>query len=214
MAAPPAPLVEGSPLVYGIATRLSTPAGRFDELVAPGALAGVLRFARGVPLVRDHDPALILGFVGYGVELVDEPLHLDMTAALHLDGVGRETLAMVRRGELRGMSFSATFSPRLDATWHEQASGVPLRVIHRFRTLADVSVVTRPAYPTTCIAEHHGRRNEGARWRRRVLAARIAASGGLTHVGRRCQPPAHLERALSHRLWRASTGHGVEVAGA
>lgn len=196
-------VVEGSPLVYGIATRITTPVGDFDEVIRPGALTGPLRRSAGLCLVREHGSAALLGIVGEGVELVDEPLRLTMVAVLVNDDLGRQTLGLVRNGRLHGMSFSASVT-RDDITWHEQDSGVPLRVIHRFHQLNDVAVVERPAYRTTTLAERGRPMCEKRRFAHRLAAHRIAGTGGLTHIGRSCPPPAVLDRWLSPSLWRAA----------
>ena len=138
--------VEGEPIVYHSITRIGN---MFDETIAPGAATEFLRSSRvgEVALVRDHEPHLLLARVHSGtLELTDAPSALRMRARIADTTTGRETVALMKRGDLSGMSFSFAVAPDGE-TWHEGSDGFPLRVIRRISRMFDVSLVTWPAYP-------------------------------------------------------------------
>lgn len=163
--------IAGEAIVYNAVARIG---GMFDETIAPGAVTEFLKSpdVREVALVRDHDPSILLARVRSGtLELNDSSSALRIRAKVADTTSGRETVEMMRRGDLYAMSFSFVMDPK-DETWHEGPGGFPLRVIRRIRRMYDVSVVTWPAYSATSVGIE-GPGVNGARMRlaRQELAA-------------------------------------------
>lgn len=90
----------------------------------------------------DHDPSKLLGRSTSGsLRLSTDDHGLAFELDLPATQLGRDVHALVKRGDLTGMSFTAALG-KMDRT----DSGV----VHRsFSRLVDVSVVTFPAYPET-----------------------------------------------------------------
>lgn len=112
------------------------------ETIARTAFDGLL--AGDVIAVVNHDPGLLLGRTASGT------LRLATTAeglAFELDlpdtSLGRDVRTLVQRGDLSGMSFSATVG-----TVDRSKGGV---THSQFKALHDVSVVTMPAYLGTSV---------------------------------------------------------------
>jgi len=179
----------GIPIVFDQPTRISTPHGPFDEVIAPGAATKVLRLPE-IALLRDHNPSLVLARVGSGtLTLTDDALGVRMAARVAETPLGAETFELVRRGDLSGMSFS--FVVGSDEWRAQAATTVPLRVIVDIETLWDVSVVTYPAYPTTTVSID-GRAQRYRHTQRRLLEQRHFGHGGLVRYGPRITPPRDL----------------------
>jgi HK97 family phage prohead protease len=97
---------------------------------------------------------------------------------------GRDTLALLARGDLDGSSFSfATFGRRGRTVWVEETRDgrtVEIREVHDLE-LFDVGPVTFPAYQSTtagardqAASEHHEARSDRDRWRQATDDARAA----------------------------------------
>lgn len=132
--------------VEGYAAKFDTitDIGPFREKIHRDAFNEVLqddvRFLvnhEGVPLARTSNGTLRMEVRSEGLwvsaDLVDTQL-------------GRDTYAMISRGDLSQMSFGFTIKPE---HWRKDESGV--RVISKVARLLDTSVVTYPAYATTTI---------------------------------------------------------------
>ncbi len=131
----------------GLAAVFDQPTTRQDdyagtETIARTAFDGLLD--ADVIAVVNHDPALLLGRTASGT------LRLQVTAeglGFELDlpdtQLGRDVRELVRRGDLSGMSFSATVG-----TVERGKGGV---THSQFEALHDVSVVTSPAYLGTSV---------------------------------------------------------------
>ena len=116
------------------------------EQIAPGAFDGV--DASDVVALLNHDPNLLLGRTGAGtLRLAVDDRGLRYTITPPDTTIGRDTLALVQRGDLVGSSFGFI----VDADeWEAAADGLPRRTITR-ATVLDVSPVTFPAYPQTTV---------------------------------------------------------------
>lgn len=191
----------GTAIVYDQAARIRTPFGPFDEMISPRALRGVLGSPAvdEVALLRDHVTSLLLARVGAGtLTLINSPTGLDIRATPVASPLGAETIELVRRRDLRGMSFAFTVA---GDSWHDQDSKIPLRVVEEIGELIDVSIVTYPAYRGTVIgiatpaARHHQNRL-------RMAAHRMP--GGLRggNYGTRTFPPAELRNWCARRPYR------------
>ena len=203
----------GRPVVYGVTTRINTPFGPFDEQIAPGSLRSALAGSNGgaVALVRDHDSSLLLARRGSGtLDLQDLPTDLYMTAILPDTPLGSETWTLTDRGDLSGMSFAFTVSED-GTTWHEQDSGVPLRVVREVTRLWDVSVVTWPAYPQTSLSARTSTALTDRDRRTRLVSRHIGMTGGImAGVGRSTRPAPGVLSWCDRRPWRVAGHAGVD----
>lgn len=112
------------------------------ETIARTAFDGLL--GGDVIAVLNHDPGLLLGRTAAGtVRLSTDGEGLRFEIDLPDTTLGRDVRVLVDRGDLSGMSFSATVG-----TVERTKGGV---VHRRFKALHDVSVVTMPAYLGTSV---------------------------------------------------------------
>ena len=126
----------------------------FREVIRPGAFDKVLRRARGkqdVVALLNHDSNLILGRTSSGtLELSSDEKGLKYTVTPPDTAVGRDTLELVRRRDLRGSSFAFAVDAKGE-NWSSDDRGA-IREIRDVSMLADVSVVLTPAYPASSVA--------------------------------------------------------------
>lgn len=143
--------LRGMPIVYGSFTDIG---GYFREVIDPGALDGAN--LKDVPLLVNHNKHMIpvarsrnntpkstmrLKPVASGLEMeADIDTARNQTAS--------ELASAVDRGDLDGMSFK--FSVR-EENWEGLETDYPTRHIIKFDTIAEVAVVTWPAYEATSI---------------------------------------------------------------
>ena len=133
-------VVTGYASVFNQPTRIRDWAGEYNEVIAPGAFDAVLaknpdvRFLinhDGVPLARTKNGTITLSVDEHGLrhesQLVDTQL-------------GRDTYAMIKRGDIDQMSFAFTVERE---EWNE---GDQTRTILEVRDLYDIAAVTYPAY--------------------------------------------------------------------
>jgi HK97 family phage prohead protease len=120
--------------------------GAFREIVRPGAFRATLASGRDVVGLLDHNPVMLLGRTASGTLRLSED---SRGLAFELDTpdtqLGRDTLVMAQRGDLRGASFSFRAT---NETW-------PTRDLRELRSveLHDISLVSSfPAYSGTDIA--------------------------------------------------------------
>lgn len=142
-------------------TRQSDFAG--TESIARGAFDGVL--GGDVLGLVDHDVSKVLGRTAAGTLRLSSDDHgLAFEIDLPDTSVARDVRALVARGDITGMSFSAQTGEI------ERTQG---GVVHRtFRRLIDVSVVTMPAYEGT---EVLARNAAATRRREQLIRARHSA---------------------------------------
>lgn len=169
----------GGVTVKGYAAVFDSPAdigGDWIEVIAPGAFTETLR-ADDVLALAAHDSARILGRTSAGtLRLQQDQRGLAVEIDLPDTSDGRDVGELVRRGDLKGMSFG--FIVRQDE-WDERA--VPPKRTIRSVDLIEVSAVGRPAYGDTTLAlrslenARNGRNREEAERNRQQAQARIAA---------------------------------------
>jgi HK97 family phage prohead protease len=134
----------GKAAVFG---KMSQNLGGFQEKLHPKAFDKVLKTA-DVRGLRNHDPDKLLGRTKSGTMR----LHTDKDA-LHYEidvpqtTEGRDTVEMIKRGDLDGSSFS--FMVDDDGDEWDDESDPPTRTVHSIRDLFDVGPVTYPAYLDT-----------------------------------------------------------------
>lgn len=120
----------------------------YEEIVRPGAFAKAIRETRSVPLLREHDPHMLLATTHAGtMTLTEEPDALIVEAQLPPTPLGEETRSMVERGDLRGMSYGVQSDK--SGSRMVRVGGVLQRAIHEFRRMLDVSITWDPAYAGT-----------------------------------------------------------------
>jgi HK97 family phage prohead protease len=144
--------IEGVASVYETETYIGTPRYGFWELIRPGAFRDALagRQARDVVALFNHNPDHLLGRTASGtLRLSDSHEGLRFEVEVPDTPSGRGTLALARRGDIRGASFAFSV-PEGGDRWVERPGGGELRVVERAE-LFDVSPVTWPAYPTTSV---------------------------------------------------------------
>jgi hypothetical protein len=126
----------------------------FREIIRPGAFDRILNRQRGrqdVVALLNHDSNLILGRTSSGtLELSSDEKGLRYTVTPPDTQVGRDTLELVRRRDLRGSSFAFAVDAKGEQ-WSSDEQG-PVREIRDVSLLADVSVVLTPAYPASSAA--------------------------------------------------------------
>jgi uncharacterized protein len=125
----------------------------FREIILPGAFDKILNRQRGkqdVVALLNHDSNLILGRTSSGtLELFSDEKGLRYTVTPPDTQVGRDTMELVRRRDLRGSSFAFAVDPK-NEQWTSDEEGA-VRQIREVSLLADVSVVLTPAYPASSV---------------------------------------------------------------
>ena len=127
---------------------------QFREIILPGAFDKILNRQRGksdVVALLNHDSNLILGRTSSGtLELSSDEKGLRYTVTPPDTQVGRDTLELVRRRDLRGSSFAFAVDVGKGERWTSDEQGA-VREIREVSMLADVSVVLTPAYPASSV---------------------------------------------------------------
>jgi HK97 family phage prohead protease len=121
----------------------------FRERIAPGTFAAALADNPDVRLLVNHDPSLLLARTKSGtLRLTDDEHGLRIEADPPDTQLGRDTLTVMRRGDMDQMSFA--FYVQADEWTVEEIEGhkTPVRTL-RALAVDDVSVVTYPAYEAT-----------------------------------------------------------------
>ena len=177
--------------VAGYAAVFDSPAdigGDWREIIAPGAFSETLR-RDDVLALAAHDSARILGRTSAGtLRLREDRRGLAVEIDLPDTSDGRDVAELVRRGDLKGMSFG--FIVRHDE-WDETANP-PTRTI-RSVDLMEVSAVGRPAYGDTSLglrslerAREQGNRDQAAQNRQqaqmRILARKAETENKLRGI--------------------------------
>lgn len=120
--------------------------GYWVERIAPGAFADTLR-SDDILALAAHDSARVLGRTSAGtLRLREDSRGLAAEIDLPDTSDGRDVAELVRRGDLKGMSFG--FIVRKEQ-WDEKVDP-PLRTILAVE-LIEVSAVARPAYGDTSL---------------------------------------------------------------
>jgi uncharacterized protein len=139
------PAIEGYAAVFN---RYSQNLGGFVEQIDPDAFRDAL--GRGVVGLMNHSEDLLLGSVESDtLSLSVDDVGLRYRIELDLsDPDGQRAESKVRRGLLRGSSFSFDLAPDGDS-WSETEQGFPLRTLRSIGRVYDVGPVTFPAYKVT-----------------------------------------------------------------
>jgi len=131
--------------------------GGFRETIAPGAFTrSVNAAANGTADIRmfwNHDPSILLGGTkARTLRLSQDEKGLLAEADLPDTSAGRDMAELVRRGDVRSMSFGFSVQGRSGESWSEDHKE---RTLHEVR-LFEVSPVTGwPAYTATSASVRH-----------------------------------------------------------
>jgi HK97 family phage prohead protease len=170
--------------VLGYAARfdcLSHDLGGFRETIKPGAFTDVLkRSPRHVFALFNHSKDNVIGTTANGtLRLIEDSRGLRFEVDMPDTTLGRDLLALVRRGDVVGASFACSISQSAQK-FATDKQGRMTRVIQSISTLHDVSIVTVPAYPQACVMAQSV---AGAAARCRAAVARmrlaVARSGAV-----------------------------------
>lgn len=136
--------------IFGYAANWNTPtviAGEFREQLAPGCFTRTLKENPDVLMVLNHDYGRVLGrTTARTLELRED--RTGLWFSLTPDPTtpsGAESIGTVRRGDVRGCSFS--FRVRAER-WEDGGDRLPLRTLEDV-DLYEVTLTGVPAYPTT-----------------------------------------------------------------
>ncbi|OCO99788.1 MULTISPECIES: HK97 family phage prohead protease [unclassified Ensifer] len=125
----------------------TTIAGEFREMLAPGCFTRTLKDNPDVLMVLDHDFGRILGRTTAGtLELKEDRTGLWFSLIPDPSTPsGQEAIGTVRRGDVKGCSFS--FRVRAER-WEDGGDRLPLRILEDV-DLYEVTLTAAPAYPST-----------------------------------------------------------------
>lgn len=124
--------------------------GMFEEELRPGAFDHVLD--SDVVALFNHDPNIVLGRTPNTLKLSSDNHGLRFEIP-ELPSARADVLEAVRRGDIRGNSFSFDLDPAAggEQEFVHRSEGIPLRIIHKVGRLYDVGPVTWPQYPETTV---------------------------------------------------------------
>ena len=160
--------VEGRPIIFGVRSRNLTPWSDTRvvyEILEPGCLSPELMQRSDVLLNINHSTKVtdIMGRHRNGkgtLELTLRDLHVEMGCELPKTNCANDTLELIKRGDISGMSFA------FNDDWQDSENGVSyertnetvdgkevwLRHVKKITELHDVAIVTNPAYEQTSVA--------------------------------------------------------------
>ena len=160
--------VEGRPIIFGVRSRNLTPWSDTRvvyEILEPGCLSPELMQRSDVLLNINHSTKVtdIMGRCRNGngtLELTLRDLHVEMGCELPKTNCANDTLELIKRGDISGMSFA------FNDDWQDSENGVSyertnetvdgkevwLRHVKKITELHDVAIVTNPAYEQTSVA--------------------------------------------------------------
>ena len=139
-------IIERHASVYN---RLSEDLGGFREQVAPGTFAQTIK-EDDIYCLMNHNSDIILGRNRNGtLDLAEDKVGLAIRNTMPDTQHGRDTLTLVERGDITGMSFQ--FLVRTGGERWEDFEGYPLRTLLSV-ILRDTSPVAFAAYPQTDVS--------------------------------------------------------------
>lgn len=145
-------VIEGIAVRYNSLSNANVPMAGCRERVAPGCFRAYLAGDdHDVVALRDHDSSQILGRESNGtLKLMDGPDALRFRIQLNPDvSAHRDLHALVKDGTLADCSFAfAAEDDDWSAGTDENGKRCQIRTLKRAK-IGDVSIVTRPAYPST-----------------------------------------------------------------
>jgi len=117
----------------------------FTERIKPGAFRRSLSSRNNIFMFYNHDPANVLASTRAGtLQLQEDNRGLRVEARLANTTVGRDVAELIRSKNLDSMSFGFSV-PEGGDSWNADGTERTLRSVR----LGEVSIVARPAYPST-----------------------------------------------------------------
>ena len=117
----------------------------FTERIQPGAFRRSLNSRNNIFMFYNHDPANVLASTRAGtLQLQEDSRGLRVEARLANTTIGRDVAELIRTKNLDSMSFGFSV-PEGGDTWNVEGTERTLRSVR----LGEVSIVARPAYPST-----------------------------------------------------------------
>lgn len=117
----------------------------FTERIQPGAFRRSLTSRNNIFMFYNHDPANILASTRAGtLNLQEDSRGLKVEARLANTTIGRDVAELIRSKNLDSMSFGFSV-PEGGDSWNTDGTERTLRSVR----LGEVSIVARPAYPST-----------------------------------------------------------------
>lgn len=176
-------IISGLAIVYGTRTVINDRFGQFGETIQRGAAAhligGDVRLLAnhaGLPLARTMSTTLALSERSFGVTFAAA---LDLAAPF-----AQDVSSCIKRGDLSGCSFAFTVNESGDS-WN---TAMTERVIRRFATLPEISVVTFPAYDATSVTAAQAERARARREQMRQQRNKLHAMTGVPMEDRKKKP--------------------------
>lgn len=142
--------IRGTAAVYN---KLSGDLGGFNEIIEPGFFENVLN--NDVRALVNHDENMILGRTSNRTLILkDNESGLDVKIKPPNTQTGKDTVELIRRGDINQMSFAFKVKQPGGDKWIQGSNGKTTRILKRggAAALYDVSVVTFPAYPQTSVS--------------------------------------------------------------
>jgi len=117
----------------------------FTERIQPGAFRRSLNSRNNIFMFYNHDPANVLASTRAGtLQLQEDSQGLRVEARLANTTIGRDVAELIRTKNLDSMSFGFSV-PEGGDSWNPEGTERTLRSVR----LGEVSIVARPAYPST-----------------------------------------------------------------
>lgn len=142
--------IDGKPTIEGYAAvfnQVSEDLGGWQEIIEPGAFAGVL--ADDVRSLWQHDPLYVLGRRRSGtLSIWEDETGLRYRVIPPDTQWARDVVVTILRGDVNQSSFMFSILPDGER-WYLDEMGRPIRGLKQIARLYDVAPVTFPAYPTT-----------------------------------------------------------------
>ena len=130
----------------------------FREVISPEAITQELLDKSDIKFTMFHDRTKILGRRNRGAANATLTLTIDerglkVECEMPKTQWGDETLELVRRGDLTGMSFAFSDGQNKGSIeWSKDDDGIPLRTVREIEELFDVTIAADPAYQQTEIS--------------------------------------------------------------
>jgi HK97 family phage prohead protease len=147
----------GNPVLFGQAAvynSLSKDLGGFKEIIEPGFFTGVLD--GDIIATLEHDAANLLGRTSAKtLRIWDSPEALRTENHIPPTTTGNNLMILIKRGDIRGMSFAFSVKPGGDRWDRDKVTGAKTRRLLRngCAGLYDVTYTANPAYVNTEIAQ-------------------------------------------------------------
>jgi HK97 family phage prohead protease len=151
-----------APIIKGISPPFNSPSvdlGGFREVFAPDAFDHLIGRHRNDPrggldvlALFNHDENQVLGRSTSGtleMNRTDKGLAYAITPPD--TQMGRDVVTLLRRGDLTGASFAFSVAAGGER-WDQPPDGMATRTVTKVENLYDISVVSRPAYPSSTAA--------------------------------------------------------------